>query len=187
MLLQVASLFGAGGASDALLSMAWPRLAHLRTLDVRGLRISRLSLETIATATRVTSLDVTGAGSGDEDLKALRPLLPSLERLLLNGWSKLSRVDVASAKLRVLSLAECPQLGDDAVNALWDHCPSLLDLCLYGCHSLTPNCARGLHKDVRIDRVNVSGAYRLGDAFLRLLFHVRPQCILYTNPNDNAR
>ena len=143
-----------------------------------------------STLSSLTSLDLTGCGRGtNDDLDLLQPLLPSLQRLLLNDWRDLDSLHGflrrPAPRLRVLSLAECSKMTDDGLLILWE-LPELVDLCVYGCPRLTPRCARSLHKDSPLSRVNISGCYKLGDDFLRLLFHARPHCVLYTNPNDNA-
>jgi len=85
-----------------------------------------------------------------------------------------------------LSLAECKRLTDAAIAALWEAAPRLEDLCLYGCHLLTPDCLRGFNEEVALKRLNISGCYKLGDGFLRALFYLKPHVQLYNNPNENA-
>lgn len=55
-----------------------------------------------------------------------------------------------------------------------------------GCRSLTPRCLRGFREDVALARLNISGCYKLGDDFLRPLLAMRPNVLLYNNPNENA-
>ena len=190
LLWQAPRLFGCAGAADLLLGTAagWRRVRRSASLDVRGERLAKATLERLA-ALRLTAVDLTGAGRGDGDLLALQPLLPTLERLVLNDWPELASLHeffrTPAPRLRVLSVAECSRLGDGGVAIVWE-LPALVDLCLYGCPLLTPRCARGLHKDAPLARLNISGCYKLGDDFLRLLFHAKPHCVLYTNPNDNA-
>ena len=133
--LQVAKLFGAGAAADRLLGRALERGYALS--DLRGLRLAAPRLLERVALRGLTSLDLSGVWAGDDvaALKCLRPAAPTLERLYLNAWRGLESLACLGElpRLRVLSLAEVPQLCDGSVSALWDDAPCLEDLCLYGC------------------------------------------------------
>ncbi|KAJ1456852.1 hypothetical protein M885DRAFT_586925 [Pelagophyceae sp. CCMP2097] len=186
--IQVARLFGVSAAVAHALFARFAVDATRQSLDLRGEPFSHGSLAAVlSTHEHLVDVDLTTPGT-DAPLDSLELLRPRLLRLKLGGWRHVSGAaflvffDRGLPRLEQLGLAECCAVGDDAVSALWDHAPNLVDLCAYGCFLLTPRCLRGLHKEHALSRINVSGAYKLKGDFQALLFHSRPYCAIYTDP-----
>ena len=73
-------------------------------------------------------------------------------------------------------------IKDEALNFLMRECPRLVDINLAGCMPLTNKCLFGRNPDLRIERLNHAGCYKLTyDGFNRPLLSVHPDVIFYVD------
>eukprot|EP00505_MAST-04D_sp_SCG-Rhode-Island_P000192 Stramenopile-MAST_4_protein_192 len=149
-------------------------LKHLKTLNLGHWGESLLNDSTLALflsniSKRKHVLSPRDSSAATSTSRQLRALLPVFSPVLEN-----------------LCLESCSGITDAGINKLLLAVPGLRDLSLCGCYHLTDDCAFGFgNPDLRLKRLNYSGAYKVSDwGFLRPLLSVHPDIILYNNPNE---
>ena len=164
------------------------------TLDMGGFSLDRGKTILVHAAAMLTAQDLGGAIAACRTMRRMVPqavyaldgLNPSvltdnvlnatlrrfsfISTIDLTGCHELQNVEAWPSELTTVSLSECSNLTDGAVEALASHCPGLTTVDLSYCHNLTDGAVEALASHCRgLTTVSLYGCKNLTDGAMEAL------------------